>query len=82
MNQDQHVTFRNSLLEILKQARQGAHLTQAQVAQRLGRPQSYVSKYESGQRRLDLVELHELGAVLSMDLVQLVSSYLDAVNEG
>jgi hypothetical protein len=34
-----------------------AGFTQAEVAEQLGRPQSFVSKYEAGQRRLDLVEL-------------------------
>lgn len=40
------------------QARSGrlTALTQAQVAQRLKRPQSFVSKYESGERQLDVVE--------------------------
>ncbi len=38
-------------------ARRERGLTQAQVAQRLGKPQSYVSKCESGERRVDVVEL-------------------------
>lgn len=38
-------------------ARQQAGLTQAQVAVALGRPQSFVSKCEAGQRRVDVVEL-------------------------
>ena len=46
-----------AVLERLKEARLGAGLTQAQVADALGRPQSFVSKCESGERRLDVVEL-------------------------
>jgi DNA-binding XRE family transcriptional regulator len=42
--------------ELLKEVRVGRKLTQADVAKRLGVPQSYVSKYESGERRLDFVE--------------------------
>ena len=41
----------------LKEARRLAGLTQAEVALRLGRPQSFVSKCETGERRVDIVEL-------------------------
>ena len=44
----------------LKQARVEAALTQVEVAKRLKRPQSFVSKIESGERRVDVVELGEL----------------------
>lgn len=45
------------LLRSLKQARLEACLTQQQVAKALGQPQSFVSKCESGERRIDVVEL-------------------------
>jgi transcriptional regulator with XRE-family HTH domain len=41
-------------------------MTQEQVAARLGRPQSYVAKYETGDRRLDAVELLEVCEVLTL----------------
>lgn len=44
----------------LMDARQAQGLIQTEVAQRLGKPQSYVSKYESGERRLDVVEFLEV----------------------
>lgn len=44
-------------------AREQARLTQFEVAQRLGRPQSYVSKCESGERRIDIIELMEFAAL-------------------
>ena len=47
-------------LERLKQARGEAGLTQLDVARHLGHPQSFVSKAESGERRLDLIEVDEL----------------------
>jgi transcriptional regulator with XRE-family HTH domain len=46
-------------LEKLRRARQEAGLTQVEVATRLRRPQSFVSKCESGERRVDIVELQE-----------------------
>jgi transcriptional regulator with XRE-family HTH domain len=49
-----------ALLNSLKQARKAAGLTQAQVARKLSKPQSFVSKFESGERRIDFVELQYL----------------------
>jgi len=43
-------------LRLLREARNAAGLSQAQAAERLGRPQSFISKCESGERRIDLVE--------------------------
>jgi transcriptional regulator with XRE-family HTH domain len=43
----------------LKKARLQAGLTQAEVAKALGEPQSFISKCESGERRVDYVELRE-----------------------
>jgi transcriptional regulator with XRE-family HTH domain len=42
--------------DLLKEKRLKAQLTQFQLADRLQVPQSYVSKYETGERRLDFVE--------------------------
>lgn len=42
--------------EILKRLRAQKEVTQLQLAEALGRPQSFVSKYESGERRLDVLE--------------------------
>lgn len=47
-------------LRRVKQARVEAGLTQEQVAAALRRPQSFVSKFESGERRLDVIELQDL----------------------
>lgn len=47
----------------LIKARRKARLRQEDVARKLGRTQSYISKIESGQRRIDTVQLKELAAV-------------------
>lgn len=44
-------------LRQLRQARKDVGLTQAEVANAFGQPQSFVSKCESGERRVDVVEL-------------------------
>jgi len=46
-----------SFLVKLRQARFSSKLTQVEVAQKLGKPQSFVSKCESGERRVDFTEL-------------------------
>jgi ribosome-binding protein aMBF1 (putative translation factor) len=53
--------------ELLIEARENAALTQYQLAARLKRPQSCVSKFERGERRLDVVEFIEVCKVLKMD---------------
>lgn len=49
-------------------ARRAAGLTQQQLATRLRRPQSFVAKYERGERRLDLVEFLQIAAALRADV--------------
>lgn len=58
--------------ELLIQYRQRSSLTQVQLAQRLNRPQSFVSKYESGERRLDVVEFLEIAEALQFDACELL----------
>ena len=52
-----------TFLKRLKRARVDAGLTQSEVASRMGRYQSFVSKCESGERRVDAVELTEFAAL-------------------
>lgn len=59
-------------LRILVAARHDAGLTQVTLARKLGRPQSFVSKYERGERRLDLIEFLEVADGLSLDPVRIV----------
>ena len=61
-----HTSRYKRFQRMLKSARKGRGLTQAQVAKRLGRPQSYVAKYENGERRLDLIEFLDVANVLEL----------------
>lgn len=56
------------LLQRLRAARLEVRLTQAQVAAALGRPQSFVSKCESGERRVDAVELERFAKLYEKPL--------------
>jgi len=59
-------------LDLLIQARKEADLTQVEVASRLDRPQSFVSKYENGERRLDVVEFLDVAKAIDFDAVKLM----------
>jgi transcriptional regulator with XRE-family HTH domain len=64
------------LRDWLVAGRHAQSLTQVQLAEKLGRPQSFVSKYERGERRLDfveVVEVVEIAEVLRVDVCDLVS---------
>lgn len=61
-----------TFLKLLIAARQQAGLTQQKVADGLKRPQSFVSKYENGERRLDVVEYLHVSKVIGFDPCQIV----------
>lgn len=60
------------LCRLLLEAREAAGMTQAALARRLGRPQSYVSKVEHGERRVDVVEFVELCEAIGADAAGMV----------
>lgn len=70
---------RNALITALKRLRTERDFTQRQLADRLNVPQSYISKYESGERKLDFVEVLHVCAALKTkpeDLIELYEKLL------
>jgi ribosome-binding protein aMBF1 (putative translation factor) len=67
-----HDPAHEAIRALLRKARAEAGLTQAELAKRLGLPQSFVSKYESGERRLDVVELRRVCGVFGLRLEDFV----------
>jgi len=57
-----------AFLEKLIQARKEAGLTQAEVCHRMGKPHSFLSKCEHGERRVDFVELQQLAKIYRKDI--------------
>lgn len=55
-------------VERLRKARKDAELTQVQVAKKLKRPQSHISNVESGQQRVDVVELQIFAKIYNKDI--------------
>lgn len=68
--------FRTLLIE----AREKARLTQAEVSIKLGRPQSFVAKYEGGERRLDVIELLQVCTALGIDPHQIILQMQERTN--
>jgi len=64
----EYVRFR----ELLVEARNAAGLTQRALAEKLGKPRSYVSKVETGERRLDVVEYLDYVGALGVDPFRLL----------
>ena len=56
------------IIEQLKKARNDAGFDQEKVAELLGKTQSYVSKIEAGQRRIDIVQLKEFAKIYKKEL--------------
>ena len=56
------------IVEQLKKAREGVGLSQEEVAKILGKTQSYISKIESGQRKVDVVQLKEFAKIYQKPL--------------
>lgn len=59
-------------LSLVRQMRLDAGLRQADLARKLGEPQSFVSRYESGERRLDVLELRQICSALGVSLLDFV----------
>ena len=55
------------LRNVLVEARRAKRFSQANLAEKLGRVQTFVSKYERGERRLDLVEFLDVATALELD---------------
>ena len=67
-----YLAQRKRLLSLLRETRTKAGLTQAELASRLHRDQTFVSKYEPGERRLDILELREVCRAIGIDFKQFI----------
>lgn len=66
--------FYDRALDELVRARQKAGVTQAALAKQLGRPQSFVAKYEGRERRLDVAEFVSIARLLGADPARLLKA--------
>lgn len=66
---------------LIVKARRDAGLTQVEVAAKLKKPQSFVSKFERGERRLDVPEFVEIAEAMGIDAAMLITIYTQEKND-
>jgi transcriptional regulator with XRE-family HTH domain len=66
----EHAVFR----ELMIAARRKAGLTQQELAKRLKKPQSFVAKYEGGERRIDVIEFLGITAAIGADPARILKA--------
>lgn len=79
MTTSTHTEEYQALRAILREARHNAGVTQQQLAERLGKPQSYVAKVEGGERRIDVIEFIAFARAIGANPSALFASVSKAV---
>ncbi len=72
---------REKLFCLLKKIREENNLTQVVLSERLGTPQSFISKYESGTRRLDVLEIRQICLKVGISMVDFIERLEEDLNE-
>lgn len=72
---------REKLLLLLKEIRQKRGITQVELAEKIGVPQSFVSKYESGERQLDILELRQICQIIEISFDNFIRQLEEKINE-
>lgn len=78
MDHAKHETSYDAAIEALRAARREQGLSQVEMGNRLGRRQQFVSKYETGERRLDVIEYIDAANVLGLDWVGVLKASIRA----
>lgn len=81
MTKTTHTPQYQRLVDLLIETRRRARLTQQQVADRLGKPQSYVAKVEGAERRIDVVEFASLVQAMDAEPAALLSKLLSEIEK-
>lgn len=76
-----HTPEHQALISVLKRLRKENGLTQKELAGLLIRPQSYVSKYENGERRLDFVDVHLICKAMGASLPYVYAQFEKALSK-
>ena len=66
---------RKILLEVLRELRRQGNFTQDQLARAMGVKQAFISKYETGERRLDFLDLVAICDVLGISIVKFAEKF-------
>lgn len=76
MSRSTHHHHYQVLLLLLRELREGAGVTQSALGERIGNTQTFVSKFERGERRIDVVEFVELCEALEVDPAEAFSQFV------
>jgi transcriptional regulator with XRE-family HTH domain len=77
-----HSVGQSAFCELMVKARKAAGLTQRELADRLHKPQSFVAKYEGGERRIDVVEFLTVCQAIGVDSAKLLKALKNAIAMG
>ena len=69
------------LIGFIASVRKAAGVTQVELADRLGKPQSFVSKVERGERRLDVIEFCQVAEALGCGPAKLLQEFVDSTRQ-
>ena len=81
MEKSIYTTHQIKLQDLLRQVRLEAGLRQSDLANILGEPQSFISKYETGERRLDILELIEICKAIGIPIAGFIHRLEEIINE-
>jgi transcriptional regulator with XRE-family HTH domain len=76
LNSTEHKAF----CALLVETREKAGLTQQQLARKLRKPQSFIAKYEGGERRIDVIEFLTIADAMAVDAVWLLRALIRRVS--
>jgi transcriptional regulator with XRE-family HTH domain len=81
MEKSIHSTRYAVFLKVLRESRARAGITQTQLAEKLGETQTFVSKCERGERRIDVIELRAFCRAMGLSLRQFVAALEKAIGQ-
>lgn len=70
------------LVDCLKNCRLRSNMTQQELALHIGCSQTYISKYEQAQKRLDIIEIRKICLCLGVSLVELIVEFEERIAMG
>jgi len=81
MEKSRYSPLQKKVQKILREMRHESGMRQADLADLLGQPQSFVSKYESGERILDFLEIRQVCAAMGFTMLEFINRFERDINE-